>query len=182
MNLWKSIPPFNHSDNPFSQEEVNCVIEIPKDTNVKYEYDVALGVFKLDRCLISAMRYPCNYGFVPQTIGDDGDPLDVVVYSGAPLNTGTLVTGHGLGCLDMEDKGKKDYKILVVPSFNSRKLGGLADLEENYLDIVEDFFSHYKNVSGSKVVIKGWLDKAETSNIIKAAHLAYRKRETKSNG
>lgn len=167
MNLWNSIPTFNTISNPFSLAEVNCVIEITKDTNVKYEYDTALGVFKLDRCLISAMRYPCNYGFIPQTVGDDGDPLDVIIYSGAPLMTGTLVSGNVIGALDMEDKGKKDYKILVVPSFNSHKITSLASLEENYLEIVKDFFSHYKNVSQSKVVVKDWIGRESALEIVR---------------
>lgn len=174
MNLWKSIPPFNNPKNPFVLQEVNCVVEIPKDTNVKYEYDVEFGVFRLDRCLISAMRYPCNYGFIPQTLGDDGDPLDAIIYSGAPLNTGTLITGQLICALDMEDKGRKDYKMLVVPSFNAHKIKTAENLEENYLEIVKDFFSHYKNVSGSKVVVREWLDKEQARAILKESHEKYK--------
>lgn len=174
MNLWKEIPTFNGSGNPFSEEEVNCIIEISKDTNVKYEYDTNFGVFKLDRCLISAMRYPCNYGFIPRTLGDDGDPLDIVIYSGVPLNMGTLVSGKVLGALDMDDKGKRDCKILVVPSFNSKKINSLQDLEEDYLEIIKDFFSHYKNITGSKMLIKNWLNKQQARDVILEACQNYK--------
>lgn len=161
MNLWRDIDPIT------PEGEINSVIEISKDTNVKYEYDHNLGVFKLDRCLISAMRYPCNYGFIPKTIGDDGDPLDVIIYSGVPLIAGCVVTGRILGALDMEDKGHKDYKILIIPSFNSRRINKLEELEENYLEIIKDFFSYYKNVTGSKVKINNWLGVEETLQIIR---------------
>ncbi len=167
MNLWNGIPTFNR------QGEINAVIEITKDTNVKYEYDIELGAFRLDRCLISAMRYPCNYGFLPRTIGDDGDPLDVIIYSGAPLVTVCIVSGEVLGALDMEDKGKKDYKILIVPSFNAHKVKQLSDIEENYLDVVKDFFNHYKNVTKSKVSVNGWIGSEETMELIEKSRVSF---------
>ena len=147
MNLWRDINVFDSSG------DLNSVVEISKDTNVKYEYDIDLGVFKLERCLISAMRYPCNYGFIPRTMGADGDPLDIIIYSGVPLVTGCVVSGRVIGALDMEDKDQKDYKILIVPSFNSHKIKKLEDLEENYLDIIRDFFSYYKNVTKRRIKI-----------------------------
>ncbi len=160
MNLWNDLETFT----PFG--EALSVIEISKDTNVKYEYNIDEGVFVLERCLISAMRYPCNYGFLPQTLGDDDDPLDVIIYSGVPLNMGCVVNGKVLGALDMEDKGKKDYKILIVPSFNREKITSLQDIEEEYLAVIADFFSHYKNVSGSRVKVNGWIGADETLKII----------------
>jgi inorganic pyrophosphatase len=99
-------------------------------------------------------------------MGADGDPLDIIIYSGVPLVTGCVVSGRVIGALDMEDKDQKDYKILIVPSFNSHKIKKLEDLEENYLDIIRDFFSYYKNVTKSKVKINGWLGAEETLQII----------------
>ena len=169
MNLWKDIPTFpSHGD-----DRVNSVIEISKDTNTKYEYDIELGVIKFERCLISAMRYPCNYGFIPQTLGDDGDPLDIIVSLNESLIPGTVITGRVLGALNMNDKGKKDYKILVAPDFIHSRIASLSDLDPLYLDVIADFFSHYKNVTKSDVKVYGWLDKSTAVQIIQESRQAY---------
>ena len=96
-------------------QQVNCVIEIPKGKNTKYEYDEELGVFKLTRCLISSLNYPINYGFIPQTIAQDDDPLDVLVYNHDPLDVGTVAECRVIGVLDFVDNGEIDNKILAVP-------------------------------------------------------------------
>ena len=95
--------------------QTNCIIEIPKGRNTKYEYSEKLNVFKLERCLISSLTYPINYGFIPQTIAQDGDPLDVLVYNHDPLDTGTVAECRIIGVLDFIDKGLIDNKILAVP-------------------------------------------------------------------
>lgn len=152
---------------------VNCIIEIPKDTSAKYEYDSSTDMFKLDRCLISSMRYPVNYGFIPQTVADDGDPLDIMVYSSLPIERGTLVECKVLGCMNMIDHGVNDYKILGVPIFNPNNYNDYTDLDQIALDIFEDFFCNYKNLEGKIVKINGWTNREKTLNIIKQNHAIY---------
>ena len=115
----------NYLDLPIGRKypyEVDCVVEIGKDTNLKYEYDERLHVFRLDRCLLSSMSYPCTYGFIPSTKADDGDALDMLIYSPASMMTGSVCTCRVIGALDMTDGGKKDYKVLGVPTFNPRPI------------------------------------------------------------
>ena len=107
---------------------VNAVIEIEEGSKNKYEYDGNLGVFMYDRCLNSAMVYPASYGFVPNTLCDDGDPLDIMVISPEPIKRATVVEAKVLGVLDMEDEGSKDYKVLAVPNFYTRKYSSLKDI------------------------------------------------------
>ena len=103
MNLVNDIP--ITEDN---YKHVNCIIEIPKGTNTKYEYDENLNIFKLDRCLVSSLQYPINYGFIPQTIALDNDPLDVLVFNHDPIDRASLVSCRILGVLGFVDGGKID--------------------------------------------------------------------------
>lgn len=151
----------------------NCIVEIPKDTSAKYEYDVETNLFKLDRYLISSMRYPVNYGFIPQTIAQDGDPLDIMIHSSLPIERGTLVECKILGCMNMVDHGVNDYKILGVPAFNFNNYTEYTDLDKVALHIFEDFFRNYKNLEGKIVAINNWTNRQETLNIIKKYHSAY---------
>ena len=98
-----------------SPDVINCIIEIPKDTNAKYEYDEDMDIFRLNRCLYSSMRYTSSYGFIPQTFALDNDPLDIVIYNNIPIQTGTLVEVKPIAVLDMTDNGDEDYKIVGVP-------------------------------------------------------------------
>ena len=133
------------------------IIEIPKDTNVKYEYDPDLAVFKYDRSLLSAMVYPSNYGFIPNTKADDGDALDILVYNSRPINTGTLVECRVMGVLDMEDDGEKDYKILATPVSHIKDYSrGLYDIDPQFLKICQNFFSHYKDLNNKLVEVFDW--------------------------
>jgi inorganic pyrophosphatase len=147
---------------------VNAVIEIEEGSKNKYEYDGQLGVFMYDRCLTSAMVYPASYGFIPNTLCDDGDPLDIMVLSPEPIKRATVVEAKVLGVLDMEDEGAKDYKIIAVPNFYTRKYTGLKDLEESFLKISKNFFAHYKDlsISGPKVKVLDWHDKDFAHDII----------------
>jgi len=148
---------------------VNAVIEIEEGSKNKYEYDGNLGVFMYDRCLNSAMVYPASYGFVPNTLCDDGDPLDVMVISPEPIKRATVVEAKVLGVLDMEDEGAKDYKIISVPNFYARKYTGLKDVEDSFLEISKNFFAHYKDLSmsGDRVKVFEWHDKDVAYDIIK---------------
>src|SRR3954465_14450861 len=99
---------------------INAVIEIPKDSVNKYEYDKKLHVFRLDRSLFSPVHYPGDYGFVPSTLSSDGDPLDVLVLVDEPSFTGCLIEVRPIGLLEMVDQGAKDEKVLAVPRHNPR--------------------------------------------------------------
>lgn len=161
INLYK-IPVHGESPNV-----VNAIVEIPKGTSTKYEYDHELEIFRLDRCLSSAMVYPANYGFIPNTLGDDGDPLDILVYANAPIERTTLVECDVIGVLDMDDAGEKDYKILGVPTSAIKKKTNIDQVSRLFLDVTKNFFQHYKDLSHKKVLVHGWLDREAALEIIK---------------
>jgi len=149
---------------------VNCIIEIPKDSRIKYEYDEELDIFKMNRSLYSSMAYTGSYGFIPQTLGLDNDPLDVIVYNNQPITTGTLVEGRPIAAVDMTDNGDKDYKIVIVPTCHIAQYKTLKDLEPHWVSTTLNFFLHYKDLENKNVVIDGWLSKASTKKIIKSGY------------
>lgn len=160
MNLY-NIP--IHGDSP---RIVNTIVEIAKGTSAKYEYDPVLETFVLDRCLMSAMVYPASYGFVPNTLTDDNDPLDVIIYNATPIDRGTLVECKVIGCLDMTDAGEKDYKLLACPISHVRQYERIDDVDPLFLDVAENFFTHYKEIEGKTVKTHGWLRRDDTYDII----------------
>jgi inorganic pyrophosphatase len=137
---------------------VNAVIEIPKDSVNKYEYDKQLHVFRLDRTLFSPVHYPGDYGFVPCSLGLDGDPLDVLVLVEAPSFPGCLMEVRPIGVLRMIDQGKKDEKILAVAESDPlyREVKDCNQVFHHTLREIEHFFSIYKNLEGKKTEIDGW--------------------------
>jgi inorganic pyrophosphatase len=151
-------------------EIINCVVEIPKDTNVKYEYDPKNNIFKVDRCLISAMRYPVNYGFIPQTLADDGDPLDIIIYSRFSFTTGCVSECKIIGGLDMTENGNKDYKIIGVPTF-IESVNHIKDLKDDWLEVTRDFFKNYKNVEKKKVTVGKWFTANKAKQIVKKSFI-----------
>lgn len=140
-------------------EVVKTIVEIPKDTNAKYEYDPVTGLIKLDRCLMSSMQYPINYGFIPSTKADDDDPVDVMIYNSVPLLPLTMVEVRVLGALMTYDHGQKDFKILGVPLFNPNGYKDIDDIDQMFLTVAEDFFRIYKKVNRkvNPIKIKGWI-------------------------
>lgn len=154
---------------------VECVIEIAKDTNVKYEYDEELHVFRLDRCLLSSMNYPASYGFIPQTHGDDGDALDVLVYNTMPLMTGTVVKVRIVGVLDMTDGGKKDYKFIGIPLFNPNGYRSIHDIDPLFLKVAKNFFLYYKTLEHKETEIGEWMDYPDAYKIIHEGHEEYKR-------
>lgn len=154
---------------------VRAIIEIPKDSSAKYEYNSEYDVFVLDRCLISSMRYPASYGFIPQTISDDGDPLDILVYNTVPIQTGTLVECRVVGGLKTYDGGLLDYKILGIPVYNPNNYRDITDIDEVFLEVTADFFTHYKNYNRKTktVSVDGWINKAEVTKVIEEKHKLY---------
>lgn len=160
MNLYK-IP--KHKDCP---NKIWAVTEIPKGTSAKYEYEPDLGVFVYDRGLLSAMTYPASYGFVPSTLSDDGDALDVLIYNALPIERATVVECNVLGVLDMEDEGKKDYKILACPVSHVRKYNSIKDIDPLFLKVCKNFFAHYKDLNEKDVTVLDWHDKDFAKKII----------------
>jgi Inorganic pyrophosphatase len=149
---------------------VNCIIEIPKGTSAKYEYNEELDIFQLARCLYSSMIYTASYGFIPQTYALDDDPLDVIVYNNIPIQTGAMVEVIPIATLDMTDNGSKDYKIVGVPTSHVREYRNLKDLEAHWVSTTLNFFSHYKDLEDKVVEVDGWLSKSKTKKIIIEAH------------
>jgi len=140
--------------------EVNAVIEIPRGDTNKYEYDKELHVFRLDRNLYSPVHYPGDYGFIPSTLSDDGDPLDVLVLVDAPSFTGCVMTVRPIGALRMTDQESEDEKILAVGLNNPiyKSLNDYSELYPHLLLEIEHFFSIYKELEAKRTRIKGWED------------------------
>ena len=154
-----------------SPELVNAVIEIPLEGISKYEYDKELHVFRLDRNLFSPVHYPGDYGFIPSTLGDDGDPLDVLVLVDTPSFPGCVQEVRPIGVLDMVDQGQGDEKILAVGEGNPRynDVNEYSDIYPHILKEITHFFSIYKDLEGKRVEIKGWHDAAYARDqVIKA--------------
>lgn len=154
--------------------DVNVIIEVPMGSEpIKYELDKESGAIFVDRFLHTAMTYPCNYGFIPHTLSDDGDPTDVLVVGRRPLMPGCVVAARPIGVLIMEDDGGQDEKILAVPV--NRLHPFYADVDE-YTDLppilieqIQHFFEHYKDLEKGKwVKIKGWEGKAKAEELILA--------------
>ena len=147
---------------------VNAVIEIPRDSVNKYEYDKQLQVFRLDRTLFSPVHYPGDYGFIPCTLGLDGDPLDVLVLVEAPSFPGCLMEVRPIGVLRMIDQGKGDEKILAVAESDPlyREVKDCSQVFEHTLREIEHFFSIYKSLEGKKTEIAGWRGRDVAQKII----------------
>lgn len=161
MNLY-DIPMHLHAP-----DKLYAVIEIPKGSSAKYEYCPEIEQFKLDRCLNSAMVYTSNYGFIPGTKADDGDPLDILVYNNTPIDRGTIVECNVVGVLDMTDQGKKDYKILAAPvSHVKRYRCVFRDIDPMFLKVTRNFFKHYKDLERKKVRVGEWMDNDVAKHII----------------
>ena len=156
-------------------EEVNVVIEVPIGGEpIKYEMDKAAGTVVVDRYLYTPMRYPGNYGFIPHTLGDDGDPLDVVLISSRPLLPGCIIAVRPVGVLMMRDEKGGDEKIVAVPAPHITRhyetIHDIADLPDIQLKQIEHFFTHYKDLEGGKwVKTEGWGDAAQAKALIMAA-------------
>ena len=143
-------------------EQFNVIIEIPMNADpVKYEVDKESGALFVDRFMSTAMHYPCNYGYVPQTISGDGDPVDVLVITPFPLVAGCVVTCRAIGMLNMEDEAGMDAKLLAVPIDKLlpiySKWQKPEDLHELQLRTIQHFFEHYKDLEPNKwVKVQGW--------------------------
>lgn len=167
------------------REDFNVVIEIPAHSEpIKYEVCKETGAMFVDRFLSTPMRYPCDYGYIPQTLSDDGDPVDVLVISPIPAITGSVIRCRPLGMLKMSDEAGMDAKLLAVPVskltpvYNDIK--GISDLPPLLLKQIAHFFEHYKDLEENKwVKIEGWGDKEEAVNEILSSVERYNKENQK---
>lgn len=145
-------------------EEVNVIIEIPAHSDpVKYEVDKETGAMFVDRFMNVAMHYPCNYGYVPHTLSEDGDPVDVLVITPVPLISGSVITCRPLAVLRMTDESGPDAKIIAVPkdklSTLYREVKSIDDLRPELLEQIKHFFEHYKDLENGKwVKVDKWED------------------------
>ena len=170
MNIWHDIAPEEIAPDNFT-----AVIEIPKGSSCKYELDKNNGMLRLDRVLYTATHYPANYGFIPRTFADDGDPLDVLVLCTSPIVPMTLVQVYPIGAMRMIDGGKLDDKILAVPFSDPtyKDIKSLDELPRHIFDEIMHFFTVYKQLENKQTAVKTLIDAAEAKEIIKQAIVDY---------
>ena len=139
---------------------INVLIEIPAGSKNKYEFDKDMQAFALDRVLYSSVQYPYDYGFVPNTLADDGDPLDGMVLMDQPTFPGCVIAARPIGMLEMIDGGDRDEKILCVPDKDPRYASvlSLKDVAPHRLEEIAEFFKTYKNLEKKVTQILGWKD------------------------
>jgi inorganic pyrophosphatase len=167
--------------------EFTAIIEIPMESSVKYELDKETGLLRLDRILYSAVFYPANYGFIPQTLAEDDDPLDVLVLCQEPVAPLTLVNARAIGLMTMIDSGKKDHKVLAVavddPEYNGFREA--TDLPPHRLNMLRRFFQDYKKLEGKAVEVEEFEPAAAALPVIEdalARYSAQRRRGFKRSG
>ena len=163
IHPWRDLPPGKHPP-----EEVTALIEIPSGSRNKYELDKDSGLMRLDRVLYSAVHYPGDYGFIPRTLHEDGDPCDILVLVNEPTFPGCQIDARPIGVLMMRDRGEPDDKILAVPSNDPyySEYFDIADIPQHYLKEVEHFFHIYKDLEGRRVQTVGWEKSEKAMRVI----------------
>ena len=162
--------------------EIEVFVEVPKGSNQKYEYDEELGAIKLDRTLYSAIYFPFEYGFIKETLGEDGDPLDVVLLTSFPTFPGCVVESEVIGYLEMEDEEGIDTKIIAVPKpkIDPRTTGikNVNDISGHQKKEIKEFFETYKNLEPEKwVKLKDFKPKEEAEKMVEEAQKRYKNKE-----
>lgn len=172
-NLWHLL-----ATGPAAPERVYMVVEIPKGSRNKYEYDKEIGSIRLDRVLYSSMHYPGEYGLIPGTYYDDGDPLDILVIINEPTFPGCIIEARPIGIFRMMDGTKQDDKILAVPATDPlfREYLGIKDVPPHYLKEVAHFFQVYKDLEGKRVRPMGWEDADSACHEIERAMHLYQEK------
>ncbi len=171
-----------------SPDEINVVVEVPIGGDpIKYEFDKASGALVVDRFLHTSMRYPGNYGFIPKTLSEDGDPCDVLVANSRALVPGAVIAVRPIGVLLMQDEAGPDEKIIAVPASRLTRrydqVVQLNDMPEITLRQIEHFFEHYKDLEDAKwVKILRWGDVGEAKSLIRTAQDRYRQKATVGDG
>ena len=163
-------------------EPLNCFIEIPKGSRNKYEWDPDLGAIKLDRFLFSSVVYPTEYGFIPQTLAGDGDPLDALVCVSEPTFPGCFIPVHAVAIFRMHDEQEEDDKIVCVPHEDPHwnSMQSLEDLPKQITIEIEHFFSIYKQPEGKRVDVGGWYDRDVAVEVLEECHQRWQ--ETDASG
>ncbi len=156
---------------------VPMVVEIPKGTRNKVEYDPQYGVFRLDRVLYSPVHYPGDYGFIPQTLSEDGDAIDVLVLITDPTFVGCVVMVQPIAALVMSDEKGKDEKIVGVPYHDPRfeEVNELSDMRKHNVREIEHFFEIYKELEGKTTALSGWHPSEVARQLIMEAHERYKR-------
>ncbi|MRI59171.1 MAG: inorganic diphosphatase [Epsilonproteobacteria bacterium] len=172
MNISK----IGHGENP---DKVHALIEIPYGSNIKYEIDKDSGAIWVDRVMYSAMYYPANYGFVPNTLAADGDPADIMVLTDYPLQPGSVIKCRLIGVLVMEDESGMDEKLMAVPVSKVDptydNIQSIDDLPKHTLDKIKNFFETYKMLEPNKwVKVKEYKGKEEAQKILEEAIKNYK--------
>ncbi len=171
MNIWHDIDPKR-----ITPDEFIAVIEIPKGSKQKYELDKKTGLLILDRILYTSTHYPANYGFIPHTLADDGDPLDVLGLCSESLLPLSLVKVYPIGVITMNDNGKNDEKIIAIPftdpNYNSYKT--IADLPKHVFDEMQHFFSVYKQLEGKNTAVNTVCGRENAIAIIEKSLMSYK--------
>jgi inorganic pyrophosphatase len=168
----------NYLDLPIGDkvpDVVTAIVEIPLESVNKYEYDKKLHVFRLDRNLHSPVHYPGDYGFIPQTLALDGDPLDILILGDSPSFTGCLFSARPIGLFEMLDQGVPDEKILAYATGNPRfsTIENYTQVQPHILLEVEHFFSIYKDLEGKRTKVLGWKDRNAAHEMIQSCHQRY---------
>jgi len=170
---WHEVPPGR--DPP---KYIYVIVEIPKGSQNKYEYDKDMHIIKLDRVLFSPLHYPGDYGIIPRTLAEDGDPLDALVLVTHPTYPGVLIEARPIGMLRMLDQDTVDDKILCVPLFDPRfsEYKDINDVDEHILREISHFFKVYKELEGKSVEIVGWKRVEEAEKIILRSIYLYKEK------
>jgi len=170
MNPWHDV------ELEFTSESLNCLIEIPAGSKIKYEIDKKTGLLKVDRILYSSVHYPCNYGLFPQTFCDDGDPLDVLVIGQLPVVPLSIMKVRPIGVIRMIDQGKGDDKVISVhvddPEYNHIK--SIKELAPHKVNEIRRFFESYKELEKKSVEIRSIDDEKAAVEVIKEAIELYK--------
>ena len=170
MNIWHDISPKR-----ISPEDFVCVIEIPKGSKNKYELDKETGLIILDRILYTSTHYPANYGFIPRSLGDDGDPLDVLLLCSEPLEPLTLCRAYPIGVISMIDNGHNDEKIIAIP-FNDPNYNiytNIDQLPKHIFDEMRHFFSVYKTLENKETAVNEVSERSVAVRVISEAIDSY---------
>ena len=170
MNPWHEV-----SVGENAPEIVTGIIEIPKNTRAKYELDKESGMLKLDRVLYSAMYYPANYGFIPQTYCDDNDPLDIVILSQIDIQPMCLVNAKVIGVMRMLDGGEMDDKIIAVADndMSVNHINSIDELPQHFFRELKNFFEDYKKLEHKEVVVEDFQNKEIAIEIVKQSIIDY---------
>jgi inorganic pyrophosphatase len=155
---------------------INVLIEIAGGSKNKYEFDKDMNAMALDRVLFSSVKYPYDYGFVPNTLADDGDPLDGMVLMDEPTFPGCVIAARPIGMLEMIDGGDRDEKILCVPAADPRykDIKSIQQISQHRLDEIAEFFNSYKNLEKKEVQILGWKDIDAVMPLVEECVKAYK--------